>query len=128
MSPRLEREAAMDDMATHAEQQRPANLIDTLVRLPTEQLVAEGNALSARMLGAIHTARDFAVVAALVQRVQQAGVEHAQATNREPLEGMLMLDFGQPLETDESFALSISELMERTAPAAIADFFKQEVA
>lgn len=95
MSPRLEREAAMDDMATHAEQQRPANLIDTLVRLPTEQLVAEGNALSARLLGAIHTTRDFAVVAALVQRVQRAGVEHARATNREALDGALWLDLGR---------------------------------
>lgn len=52
-------------------------------------------------------------------------IVNAPMTNREPLEGMLVLDIGTPIETDESFALSISEVMLRTAPAAIGNFLRE---
>lgn len=56
------------------------------------------------------------------QRALEAGA-HTKSLNTEPLEGMLVLDFNVPIETDESFALSISAVMQRTAPAAIARLF-----
>jgi hypothetical protein len=97
MSPRLERELAMDDMADFAQHHRfasidvgpeprqPAtrhhinvaaftqpNLIDRFVALPTGGLVAEAKQLQARMLGAQFSTRDFAVVTALIERVEAA--------------------------------------------------------
>ena len=57
------------------------------------------------------------------QRALEAGA-YMRSLNREPLDGMLMLDLGAPLETDESFSLSISEVMQRQAPAEIAAFFR----
>lgn len=58
------------------------------------------------------------------QRALDAGA-YTKSLNREPLDGMLVLDIGggRALETDETFALSISEVMQRQAPAAIAKFF-----
>lgn len=56
------------------------------------------------------------------QRALDAGA-YTKSLNREALDGMLMLDLGAPLETDESFALSISEVMQRVAPVEIAKFF-----
>lgn len=94
MSPRHERELAMDDMADYAQnlpRSQPVNLIDRFDQLPTEELAAEGNALSARMLGSEFSTRDFAVVVALTHRLQRAAVAHARSLNREPLEGMLYL-------------------------------------
>ncbi len=51
--------------------------------------------------------------------------EETSVRGREKLEGMLMLDIGgnTPLETDETFALSISEVMQRTTPPEIARLF-----
>lgn len=58
------------------------------------------------------------------------GAQHAieagaitQSLNREALDGSLWLDLSAPLETDETFALSISEVLQRKAPPAIAAFF-----
>lgn len=121
MSPRAECEAAMDDMAAHAEQLHQA----AVLTLSTPALLAEVDAgLALRVCRRQTTARDVLLVQSLAARLKTASVAHARATNREPLDGMLMLDLGAPLETDESFALSLSELMQRTAPSEIAAIFR----
>lgn len=94
MSPRLEQEAAMDDMADYAatlRPTRPGNLIDEFCEMPMDRLVEEANGLQSRMLSSSHTTRDFALVAAMTMRLQHASVSHARASNREALEGMLYL-------------------------------------
>ena len=87
--------AGMDDMAAYAEQQirdkRCSNLIDILHALPIERLVTEARALQARMLGSQFSAHDFALVVAMTQRIERQ-MPGALPANREPLEGMLMLD------------------------------------
>lgn len=89
MSPRAEREAAMDDMAEHAVQQhQPA-----VLTLSTPALLAEVNAgLALRVCRRQTTARDVLLVQALATRLVAASAAHARATNREPLEGMLLID------------------------------------
>lgn len=95
MSPRHEREAAMDDMAEYAvthPQARPVNQIDEFCKMTTERLVEEAHGLQARMLAPVHATRDFALVTAMTLRLQRASTAHALVTNREVLEGMLRLD------------------------------------
>lgn len=95
MSPRHEREAAMDEMADYAvthPQAHPVNQIDEFCKMSTDRLVEEAHGLQARMLAPVHTTRDFALVAAMTMRLQRASVSHARVIGREPLEGMLQLD------------------------------------
>lgn len=95
MSPRHEREAAMDDTAEYAvthPQARSVNQIDEFCKMTTERLVEEAHGLQARMLAPAHTTRDFALVTAMTMRLQRASTAHALVTNREVLEGMLRLD------------------------------------
>ena len=97
MSPRLERELAQDDMAEWAQVNRfaaiacgipdlraptryipntvpaaqaNANLIDAFAALPAHRLVDEVRDLQARMLSAQFSVRDFALVTAIIQRLQ----------------------------------------------------------
>lgn len=89
MSPRIEREAAMDDMGDYAvAQAQPA-----VLTLPTPALLAEANAgLALRVCRRETTQRDVLLVQALAARLTTASAEHARATNREPLDGPLWLD------------------------------------
>lgn len=70
MSPRAEHELAMDGAASHAVHQPRTNLLDTLNALSTAHLQIEAKALLARMLSSTYQTRDFAIVAALIDRVQ----------------------------------------------------------
>lgn len=111
MSPRLEREAAMDDMAEHAvDLAEPA-----VLSLTTPALLAEvESGLALRVCRRQTTARDVLLVRALAARLTAASAEHARATNREPLEGMLMLDVGAPIEAPDEFTpISFRELQAR---------------
>jgi len=76
-----------------------ANFIDVFDAMPTEQLVEEARGLQHRMLGAQHSARDFALVTSMTNRLRRV-----PTVNREPLEGMLMLD----LQPEAAPALSFS--------------------
>lgn len=89
MSPRAEREAAMDDMADFAVgQAQPA-----VIALSTPALLAEVNdGLALRVCRQQTTARDVLLVQSLTARLVAASAAHARATNREPLEGMLLVD------------------------------------
>ncbi|GAC1664432.1 MAG: hypothetical protein PVS3B2_00040 [Candidatus Dormibacteraceae bacterium] len=115
----------MDDMAAYAEQQarvkRCGNLIDILHALPIDRLVTEARALQARMLGPQFSAHDFALVVAMTQRIERQ-VPGALPANREPLEGMLMLDIGDR-EDGADFVLQLGEVMQRVAPPEIARLF-----
>lgn len=50
------------------------NLIDAFIALPVDRLIDEARDLQARMLGADFSTRDFALVTALMQRVERAPV------------------------------------------------------
>ena len=94
MSPQLDREAAMDDMAAWAQTNRapaPATLAAAVVprtnlcaefsALPTDKLLAEAEHVLAR-LDRAGRPTDYAVVAALIRRV----------TSAKKLDGALWLD------------------------------------
>lgn len=85
-----------------------------VLTLTTPALLAEVNdGLAQRVCRRLTTSRDVQLVQALAARLTAASVDHARA----------MLDT-TPIETDESFALSLSEVMQRKAPPEIAAFFR----
>jgi hypothetical protein len=94
MAPLHELHAAQDDVAEYAAQQhRPA-----VLTMSTPALLAEVNAdgLALRVCRQQTTARDVLLVQAMYARLLSASVAHAQATNREPLDGALWLDLRTP--------------------------------
>jgi hypothetical protein len=85
----------MDDMADHA----VALLQPPVLTLSTPALLAEVDAgLALRVCRRQTTARDVLLVQALAARLVTASAAHARAANREPLEGMLLVDI--PNERD----------------------------
>lgn len=114
LSPRLEREAGMDDMADHAQRfapircplpdaRMPVRELSPLVAtrlaeepspllLSTPTLLAEVDALCMRVVRCETRARDVLLVQTLAARLTTASAAHARATNREPLEGMLLVE------------------------------------
>lgn len=95
MSPRAEREAAMDDMADYAQGLHGS----AVLTMSTPALLAEVEAgLAMRVCRQHTTGRDVLLVQALATRLQAATISHALATrslNREPLDGALGLDLGR---------------------------------
>lgn len=89
MSPRAEREAAMDDMGDYAvAQAQPA-----VLAMSTPALLAEVNAgLALRVCRRQTTARDVLLVQSLAARLTTASVQHAKATCEARLDGALRLD------------------------------------
>jgi hypothetical protein len=93
-----------------------ASLLEPAVlTMPTPALLAEVNAgLALRVCRRETTARDVLLVQAMAARLVTASAQHAQATNREPLDGALWLDLG-----------GVADVMARKAPPAIADFLRE---
>ena len=110
MSPRLEFEAAMDDASDFAvTHHQPA-----VLTMSTPALLAEVNeGLALRVCRRQTTARDVLLVQALAARLTAASVAHARATNREALEGMLLVDIA-----DEREAAAPALTFERARRAA----------
>lgn len=71
-----------------------------VLQLTTPELLAEvDDGLALRVCRQQTTARDVLLVQCLAARLQTATISHALATrslNREPLDGMLMLDLRTP--------------------------------
>jgi hypothetical protein len=76
-----------------------ASLLEPAVlTLSTPSLLAEVNdGLALRVCRQQTTARDVLLVQALAARLVTASAAHARATNREPLEGMLLVDIPNEL-------------------------------
>ena len=75
------------------------------------------------LLGECELSLDFRPKFRRAMADAHTAIVNAPSTNREPLDGSLWLDLGMPLETVESFALSLSEVTQRTAPPEIAKLF-----
>lgn len=85
LSTLAEQHAGMDDMAAYSE-----SLQRSPLALTTHELTAESDGLAMRVLRRETTARDVSLVQALAARLRTMVMR--PATNREALEGMLLID------------------------------------
>jgi hypothetical protein len=110
-------EEGMDDTGDFAVTKAEASPL----LLSTPALLAEVDTLALRIVRRETRARDVLLVQALAARLKTATAA-AQPTNREPLDGMLMLDIDEQ-PSDDAFALDLSKVMQRVAPPEIAAIF-----